>query len=809
MARWLKISLKIISAIFIVIALLWCGLAYYLHQNNKSVLQAILQQLNAGLTGKMHVGAMEPTLLKGFPGVSVSLKEVSLKDTLWEHHRHDLLRAGDIDVSLNVLSLLTGQINIRKIAINHAHVYIYTDSSGYSNTSIFKPKPAGQTTTKKEQPDFEVGKIDFNGVSLVVDNQKRSKRFHFDAVTLKGRVKYPDSGWTGSFNLKTNIKSFAFNTKKGSFLKDKSLQGTLIAHYDKQRQEIILNPEKLKIGGDDFYIGAQINLAKNDPAFSIQIRADAVSYERLSTLLAPNISSKLLKFAIAKPIQVTGTIADDGKKDHSDPLINVRMIVKDNTVTFPSGELTRCSFTGTFTNKNKVNEGIGDENSLIRFYNLTGDFYNAPLRVDTFSITNLSRPVAEGFVTSAFNLSKLNRNVGEDIFLFKDGQADLRLFCRMDIDSFRFTKPVLSGNVVIKNADITYLPRNMRFVKSNLTLFFNQKDLSMTNSRFQLGKTILYVDCHIQNFLNFYYTDPAKIVADLKLRSPVLSLSEFMTFLGPRKTVKKKIRPGSSPAALADQLATVLELSRVNIALNVDKTTYKRFVANRLTAAVAMTNEGIYFNNIHISHAGGSLKLSGNVKPSGKVNTFLINSSIDRVNVKEFFHAFENFGQTTITSSNLKGLISARVNASGRITDQGNVVSRSMYGQVNFKLQQAALIGFEPLQKVQKLVFRNRDFNYINLDDLDGMLILNGDRVNISPMKVNTSVLNFNVKGIYGFNEGTDIAMDIPLRNPKKNEGITDKEELELARMKGIVLHLKAVDDGKGGVKIRWNSNHD
>jgi hypothetical protein len=47
------------------------------------------------------------------------------------------------------------------------------------------------------------------------------------------------------------------------------------------------------------------------------------------------------------------------------------------------------------------------------------------------------------------------------------------------------------------------------------------------------------------------------------------------------------------------------------------------------------------------------------------------------------------------------------------MTEKGHVVSRAMYGQVIFNLNHAALIGFEPLQKVQKLAFANRDFSNI------------------------------------------------------------------------------------------------
>ncbi|MDQ8054054.1 MAG: AsmA family protein [Pedobacter sp.] len=807
MSRWVKISLKIVSALVVLIMIVWVGAAYYINHNNKQVLGTILNQLNANVNGKIEVRSMETTLLQGFPGVSVSLKNVSLKDSLWKVHQHELLYAEDIGVSLNIFSLIAGNIKINKITLNRAKIYLYTDSLGYSNTSMFRKK-SNRPKTKNEQQAFEIKRVDFNQVDLVINNERRYKLFHFLVEELNGKIDYPDSGWNGQLKVKTLIKSFAFNTRKGSFLKDKALSGTLVAHYNSTTKAVTIDQERLMIGNNEFYIGAKIDLAKNESAFAINIRADEVSYKDLSLLLSPNISAKLLRFAIDQPIGVVGSIVDDGSKTNKDPLINVRMHVKNNTVTIPSGKLTDCSFTGTFTNKDTLERQIGDENSAIRFYGLTADYYNAPLKVDTFSITNLARPLAAGFVTAQFPLTRLNNQVGKGTFSFKKGTADLRLYCKADIDNFRFTKPVLSGNVMIKNADITYLPRNMNLVNSELMLNFNQKDLNISNSRFQLGKSVVRMNCSVQNFLNFYYTDPSKILANLKLSSPQLNLGEFMGLLGQRQTVRKKSANGNAIAEVSDQLTKVLEAAKVQIELNVNRAIYKRFVASNLSADVALVGDGIFVNQLRVNHAGGSLSLSGNIKQAGPINKFSLKATVSKVNVKDFFYAFENFGQSSITNQNLKGYLSAKVNTSGSITPKGEIVSRSMYGQVIFNLNQAALIGFEPLQKVQKLAFANRDFSNIVIDNLDGTLTLMGDKIAISPMQVNTSVLNFNMNGIYGLSSGTNIAMDIPLRNPKRDEKITDKEERQQARMKGIVLHLKAVDE-EGKLKIRWNREHD
>jgi len=809
MKRWLKISLKIVAGLFILLILIWVGAAYYINKNNKAILAKILDQVNTKVNGTVKVSHMETTLLKGFPGVSVSLKNVSLQDSLWHIHKHDLLKAKDIDVTLNALSLLVGTINIRKVSINNANIYLYTDSNGYSNTSMFRTKNKQKAAENEESSSsLQIRVIDLNKVDLVIDNQKRFKLFSFFVDELKGKIKYPANRWDGDFKLKTQVRSFAFNTRKGSFLKDKSLSGNMRAHYDGDGEVIIIDQKPLKIGDDIFHIGANINIAENKSAFSIAIKADKILFPNIANLLAPNISSKLLKFGIEKPIDVTGSIIDDGDKSHKDPLINVKMTVKDNKVSIPSGDLTECSFIGFFSNRDTTNRPIGDANSIIRFYELKANYYNAPIKIDTFTVSNLEKPLAQGLVTSSFELQKLNNSFEEESFKFEKGTADLKLFCQADIDNFLFTKPVIHGKVMIKNADITYLPRNLKLVNSSLDLNFNQKDLNITNSRFQLGRSILNMNCSIENFLNFYYTDPEKIEVNVNLSSPHLYLNEFMPLLGPRKATKRKASTKNAIKEASEQLSTALEMSKMHLKLKVNRAVYQKFVANQVNADISLIGNGIYFNKIGIQHAGGQVSVNGKIEQMGAVNKVKFNANIAKVSVKEFFYAFDNFGQQSVTNKNLKGFLSANVNASGTVTAKGNMVPKSMFGKVNFTLDKAALVGFEPLEKVGKFIFRSRNLSNVQLEKLNGTLTLRGDQVDISPMKINSTALNFDVKGVYGFNSGTNIALDIPLRDPKKSADIADKEERELARMKGIVLHLKAVDEN-GEIKIRWNKKKD
>lgn len=808
MFRWLKISLTIIGVLLFLLTLFWAGTAYYIHKNNKTVLFKILGQVNQEINGELKVSHMETTLLKGFPGISVSLKNVSLKDSLWLTHRRELLNAKDINVTLNALSLLVGTVNIRKVAINHAKIYLYTDSNGYSNTNLFRKK----NKTKKEQDksgqsNLQIRIIDLNKVNLTIDNRNRFKLFSFYVDALKGKVKYPSGQWHGDFKLNTKIRSFAFNTKKGSFLKNKTLKGNLKAHYNENSEVIVIDQKPLEIGGDTYNIGANINIGREKPAFSIALKADQLLFKNIASILAPNISAKLLKFAIEKPIDVTGTIIDDGSKNNNDPLINVKMVVQKNKVTIPSGQLTDCNFIGFFSNQDTTSRPIGDANSIIRFYDLKANYYNVPIRVDTFTVTNLLKPIAQGLVTAKFELKKLNNAFEENLFSFDKGVADLRLYCKADIENFLFTKPVVNGKIQVKDADITYLPRKLKFVNTVFNLNFNQKDLNITDSKFQLGRSILDMNCSVANFLNLYYTDPAKILVKANLSSPHLQLSEFLPLLSPKET-KPAVSTQKALKSASSELNNVLDAAQLDLQVRVKKAVYNRFVANNLNANIAMRGNSVLFNKIDVQHAGGKVTFNGKITQLATVNKMSFSANIHHVSIKEFFYAFDNFGQQSITSKNLNGFLSARVNAQGDVTAKGNMVPKSIYGNVNFTLDKAALIGFEPIENVGKFIFRSRNLSHVKLEKLNGALKLRGDKVDISPMKVNSTAINFDIKGIYAFNEGTHIELDVPLRDPKKSSDIIDKEERDLARMKGIVLHLKAVDED-GKIKIKWNGNRD
>jgi hypothetical protein len=142
------------------------------------------------------------------------------------------------------------------------------------------------------------------------------------------------------------------------------------------------------------------------------------------------------------------------------------------------------------------------------------------------------------------------------------------------------------------------------------------------------------------------------------------------------------------------------------------------------------------------------------------------------------------------------------------MTSGGDLVGGSLKGDLKYQILNGSLMDFEPLINVGKkffvkLLFGKRNFGHIAFGELAGDFKISGHRVDVDVFRVSSNVLNFDVMGIYSFKDGTNLGLTIPLRDPEDDAAITDKAERDKLRYKGIVLHLVAVDDKAGGIKVK------
>ncbi|NBL65815.1 AsmA family protein [Flavobacterium sp. NST-5] len=803
-SKWLKILLKILAILFVLMVVLYLSMAFYINTNKEKILASVTSQINENIDGKIKIGAMDPTFVQGFPRISLRLRNVEIIDNRWQEHQKTLIKANDFNLSINALAFLFGEVEIRKIEISNAKIHLFTDENGYSNTSVFGKKNNKNQNKESDESFGRIKGFDFKNVQFISQNKKGGKLFDFLIHDFQAKFNFDSQGWESSGKINAFANNMAFNTKHGSFIKSKKISGKLAVISNREKNTLEVLENRLEIGGDKFDISGKFSTDSHaESPFELHIKAPSILWLNAANLLSPNITKQLKRFDLKKEINVRCDIVGDLNVE-VDPHILVNAQIKGNQLTIPDGTIKNCSFSGIFSNEYRKGKGFNDPNSAIKIYNFRGDYNEIPVIMDSVIISNLEQPLATGIFKSKFPLIKLNKIIDPNLLHFSSGNANVALDFIADIVDFSITKPYVSGLITVDNASIKYVPRNISFTNTSLALDFTDKDLFIRNLILQTPKSVVKLEGSVKNFLNTYYTDPNKIILQWNIRSPQLELSEFLGFLGSRKKIKNK-KTTDNPD-VSDKLDFLFEKSSVAININVKKLIYNKFVANDVHADFFVSEKGINIKKMFARNSGGTLNFSGNLLQSQNANKFSLNTNIQKVEIASFFKAFNNFGLESLKAENLEGQLSSTLKITGLIKDNGSLSPKSIYGNLNFQLQKGKLLNFEPIKKTGKFAFPFRDLSNITFSQLNGKLIINGEKVEIAPMKISSSVLNMDVAGTYSFGKGTNILVDVPLRNPKNDRNITNKEKLEERRNRGIVLHLLATDkgsvDGKVNLKL-------
>ena len=791
-----KIIGYFILGLFALILVSAIGLRIYFENNKTEIVTKINTQINENISGEAKIGDIGYKFLIGFPHFTVVLKDVELQDSLIAIHKRPVLKAGEIEVRLNVLSLLKNEVNVHKIVINDAKIDLFKDKNGISNSNIFKPKK----NKTKSKTTTSIDEVVLKNVNFISENQQGNKLFNFEINSLKSKIEFSGEDWKTDVTLNTFAKSLAFNTQKGSFVKDKEIDGKLLVTYSKELNKIRVITNELEIGKDIFNIKANFNLGKGNALFDIDILTH-IKWSNASNLLSNNISSKLNKFDLKAPLTATCVIKGD-MSVKGDPEIVVNAKIKDDQLRTSYGIVENCSFNGKFTNNFKNGLGFSDANSAITITKFKGDYKEIPFNIPSAIINNLKRPVATGQFNSEYDVVKLGNFINEDFIKFLDGIAKVNLDFKVDIVDLKLHKPKFTGAILIKNADLILKSKNVNFQKADIDLYFTEQALLIKKIKFQSKVNTVVMEGRVDNFLNLYYDAPEKMNVKWKIYSPYLDIKQIIGVLSHNygsSSKPKKNTPSSN------ELQEVLGKAQVSLDIKVDKLTYKKMMANDFKVNIIMAKKGLYVNNVSIyGSTGSTFNFDAEVIPRGKSLFFKTNIKLRDGNISGFLASFNNFGVKSFSPNDITGKLSLNSSLTGLLNEERELDTNSITGDVSFLVQNGTLSNFAPLIKIGKTAFPNRDVKNIAFSDLSANASIKGNLINVKELKVSSNVLNIDAKGLYSLtNSGTNLAVRIPLRNPKDDYKIADVNQREAARYKGIVVNLFVVDGKDGQTKIK------
>jgi len=262
--------------------------------------------------------------------------------------------------------------------------------------------------------------------------------------------------------------------------------------------------------------------------------------------------------------------------------------------------------------------------------------------------------------------------------------------------------------------------------------------------------------------VNFIFGNSNTLRANIAAKTESLNLNPYLEGSAAAETsVAPQAEATAKPAAPEDQ-----SKFEFNISLSAKKLYVKHVEASNANISVFYRTNFLNVKSASMNACDGRMSARGTMENFNKINSEI---SLQDVNVNKLFDQFDNFGQKTIVSENLKGTLSLDAKFNTSLSDNMHVVSESMNGEVKLKLKDGHLINFEPVQNMSNFLFKNRDFNDVTFTELNETFRVHGRELQIDELEIASNILNlFVVDGIYNFNGISNLNLLIPWSNLKR-----------------------------------------
>jgi AsmA family len=800
----LKISLRILAVLLAIILLAFIGGWIYLKQHKKEVISFIESEAKKGLNGgTLHIGDISIGFKHTFPRIAFTIDTLTLRDSLWFQHHHDLISATRVYATLDFFKLIIGKINIERVQLENPHIYIYTDTTGYTNTSLFKKN----NPPKKDAPqnlDYPI--LEISNGSLAVDKKDANKFFGYDIHNLECVIHGNPENEVLKIKVDLNCKvqRMTFNPGKGPYLEGKSVVGKFQIEFNKDSK--ILQFEKIKLAVDKqtFVFTGKFYLADVPTPFLLSWETYNLSFRKAASFLATNIRLKLDPYEISETItHLTGTM-DNSEPEYKTPLIRLRLNVENKAITTPIVNINNASFTATFNNEEIKGKGHEDSNSVMHFTPLKADWEKIEFNCDSVVIRDLIHPRMNIHIVSNFQLQDINSLLDENTLAFTKGSGKINMSYSGSLERNYDSLRSINGTFRMDSAGLDYVPRNLQFANGQGNIRFQNKDIFIEQLSLNSGSSDLLMNGKLKSVFYLINQKNNKLTIDWNVRSNKLNLNDFTSYL---KQAKAKAAPKKKKSSLAQtltQFTALLESASFNLDLGAKQLMYKKFNAENLMANLEMDDNAINLKKIKLQHAGGSITMQGLVQNLPASNPFSFKAQLKNVNVTKIFYAFNNFGLKSPTDKNIGGDLTADVTMQGGFTTRAQIIPGELKGFVKFNLRNGQLVNFEPVQKIQQTVFKSRNFSDIQFADLHDLLEINGENITINRMEIHSSVITMFVEGVYNTKTGPDLSIQVPLSNLKANKDSVLVNKGIFSKT-GVSARLRAQKGEDGKIKISWD----
>jgi uncharacterized protein involved in outer membrane biogenesis len=770
MKKTLKIFLWSCAAGFVLIL----GAAAVVHYfYSEEVKQYVIKSIESNLAVKMNIESAEFSMWTQFPKASVDLKNVWVEDGL--SPGDTLLRADEVSLAFNLFSLLGGSYRLSRVSVEQGIVFIRYDEEGRDNFHFWKQNEQESSSAQLVLDRIYLEAIEFN----YTDARENTEFSCFISdLDLDGKIRSPDS----AFDLDGVIQMKDLAIDEEHYLKD---QEVLVEGELKGRQdfsELEFEELQVKLRGGSILVNGDWASGRAN----ISLTTRSAEPELMSALIPGFWGDLNEKYIIEALFDFQGNYIVQEEKTELKGIVE---IVDGNIEHRSSGEWLR--------NIRGRSEITIREDIAFSVEELAASFKNGRLRAsgDLALGDNTLLDLSFG---GSIDLSEVKGFLGLDSLYELAGTLEVDMKAKGSMENNQDGWPsgmVLEGKLALSDGEFQASEAGLYFedIKANALLTGN--DLAIEQLSGATGGNTFAVKGFLRNVVPSIFGKESSLLVETTFEAPLIDLNHWL---------------GQSNSGSSETGSSIIpEKLSLNLNLKVEELRYNDFTATQINGVARMENGAIRLIPVEFKAAKGSVR--GDITLMSEDNgtyTWACDADLRKLDIKELFRQFGNFGQEVLTDRNLQGTASALVSFRAGLDNNLILDTRSVESLIEITLENGELSDVEAFNQISDYLRKNKliasyadpdafekELQHIVFSTIRNQIDIRDGKIRIPSMDIESSAMDISLSGVHYFDNRIDYSFNFRLRDIRKKRQSEFGEEEDDELGSRFFLSMKGTTD--------------
>jgi hypothetical protein len=728
----------------------------------------VISKIDQKFSAKIDVEEIELSFWRKFPHVSLRFRNIMVTDNHLPENP-PVLAAKNLFLQFNFNDIIREKFILRKVEVTDGKIDLLIYQTEKNNYDLFQD-------SSESNNDFFLSAESFVLKNMIVsyENQASSQFIEIDAKKVELPFSLNKSG------ISTGIEgAFTLNVIRSEgvdILKNLNCDTKSEISYNYNKSLLKIEPSVLNINSLPFNMSGTFDLSDENIFADFHLKAESVPLLDLIEYLPQtdkiNFNNDQQAGLLSTNLMIKGNLG--GKKL---PLIQGDFSIKNASLSFLENEfnISNLSLKGDFSSGKKGSV----ESVSIQILQLGGNLNGKPFSGD-FALKNLKNPLIKTNLIVGFDLKEIQEKLKISFFQQLEGQVSTAFQFMGTFDDLKSIEALKASNIKgsfeLKNGKIQIAGQNIihselqtlgEFTSNNL-IFSSLKGISD-------GKPI-NASANITNYLDlFIENSSSSLNVDASIVTTQISFEKLMEMISLEPSETESNLKWIARIDFRTDLFVWDKIQLQNI-----KGQFQYFDEEwSITGAKFNFNEGDFVGQLHSKPGPNNSSI------------YSVNGNYNNLNISKTFAVFENFDQDIVTSKNISGKLSGRIEMIFAFNSKGDFEPNSLTSKADFTIENGQLNDVDQLKALSKYT-RIDDFSNIMFSTLSNTLTIENQQIIFPMMHIESNKMSLDMYGTHNFDNVYDYHLNVLL-----SEVLGRKVQKTAENEFGIVE-----DDGTGKTRM-------